>query len=308
MKKILLTGAYKYSEKQLELIKDLGLDIDFQQYESEKVENSEKYNAVVCNSLFESNNIKNFKKLEYVQLTSAGYDRVSMKYIKENNIEIKNARGVYSVPIAEHTIMLILELMRNSKFYYENQNNHEWKKNRRAIELYKKTAVIAGCGSIGLEIAKRLKAFDMNVIGLDICYIDSDYLNECENINELNKIANKADVFISAMPYTESTHHIFDNSFFHSMKSNSIFVNISRGKVVDEQALVKALKQGVIIGAAIDVFEEEPLQKDNEIWDLNNLIITPHNSFVGDGNVDRMFKVIYDNLKEYVLLRGENIN
>lgn len=300
MKKILLTGAYKYSKSQINLIASLGFDVYFQQYETNEVENKAEYDAVICNGLFENHNIKDFTNLKYIQLTSAGFDRVPMEYIQEHCISIKNARGVYSIPIAEHTVMLILELLRGGRFYHENQSNHDWNKNRNAIELYKKAAVIAGFGNIGLEIAKRLKAFSVYITALDVHPITSEYLNEYRNIQELNESVRKTDVFISSMPYTKSTYHIFDEKFFSSMKKGALFINVSRGKLVNENALITALKNNRIGGAALDVFENEPLESDSKLWDIDNLIITPHNSFIGDGNSDRMFEVIYSNLKEWV--------
>lgn len=300
MKKILLTGAYKYSENQIKKIQNLGFEVEFHKHESDEIKQCGKYDAVVCNSLFVSHNIKDFNNLKYIQLTSAGYDRVPLEYIKKHNIEIRNARGVYSIPIAEHTVMLVLESMRNSRKFYENHQKHIWDKNRNAIELFGKTVVIAGCGSIGLEIAKRLNAFGMKIIGLDVYSVESKYLNECKNISELYKVAVEADIFISSIPYTKDTHHIFNAKLFSNMKENSVFINISRGKVVDETALIKSLQNKEIKRAALDVFEKEPISEDNELWNLDNLIITPHNSFVGDGNSKRMFEVIYSNLKEWL--------
>lgn len=300
MKKLLLTGAYTYTDKQIQLLNQLGFDIDFLQMESDSIQTYEKYNAIICNGLFLHHNIKEFCNLEYIQLTSAGYDRIPIEYIKEHNIKLNNARGVYSIPIAEHTVMLILELLRNSALFYENRKNKEWNKNRNAIELYGKTVAIAGCGNIGLEIAKRLNAFGTKIIGIDIYPVKSEYLAECYKSDSLYSIASRADIFVSAMPYTEETHHIFDTGFFSAMKKSGIFVNISRGKLADESALLEALNNGEIKGAALDVFEEEPLTAESKLWGLDNLIITPHNSFVGDGNNERMFNVIYNNLKDWI--------
>lgn len=300
MKKLLLTGAFSYKNHHIQLLKQLDFDIDFLQTESEPIQAYEKYNAVICNGLFLHHDIKKFKNLEYIQLTSAGYDRAPIDYIKENNITLNNARGVYSIPIAEHTIMLILEMFRNGALFYENRKNKEWNKNRNAIELYGKNVVIAGCGSIGLEIAKKLNAFNTSIIGLDVYPVDSEYLTACFNISDIYSAAESADVFISAMPYTKESHHIFNAEFFSKMKKSGMFVNVSRGKLVDESALLEALRNGEIKSAALDVFEEEPLPSESVLWDLDNLIITPHNSFVGDGNSDRMFDVIYGNLKRWI--------
>ena len=303
MKKILLTGAYECNRKEIDSLCKLGCEIDFLQNETDPIPNPEDYHAVICNNFFAYHNINDFLNLKYIQLTSAGFDRVPMHYIEENNIIINNAKGVYSIPIAEHVVMFALELMRNSKFFYENQKNGVWDKHRKLIELYNKTVVIAGCGNVGLEIAKRLQAFGMNIIGIDIHPVTSMFLSECKDISDLYETASLADVFISAMPYTNETHHIFDSIFFENMKDVAIFINVSRGGLVDENALIAALKTKRIRGAALDVFEKEPVPLNDDIWSVDNLIITPHNSFVGDGNNQRLFNVIYDNLKKWLSIQ-----
>lgn len=300
MKKFLLTGAYPYTEQQFAVLRQLGCEVTFLQQEADKIEDCQSYDGVICNGLFVHHDIKKFEKLQYIQLTSAGFDRVPMDYIREHNIAIHNARGVYSVPIAEHTVMLVLNLMRNYRFFCENQRNHTWNKRRNLTEVYGKTAVIAGCGSIGLEIAKRLCSFGMNVIGLDVQQVRSEYLHECRHIDCMQETAREADVFISSMPYMEQTHHIFNKDFFAVFNPNGVFVNIARGKLVDEPALIAALQTHQIKGAALDVFEEEPLGADSALWELDNVIITPHSSFIGDGNNKRMFDVIYENLKNWL--------
>lgn len=303
MRKILLTGAYSCTSKEIDKLCALGCKIDFIQQEADVITTPEAYDAVICNNLFAYHDIRMFSNLEYIQLTSAGYDRVPMHYINEKGIIIKNARGVYSIPIAEHVVMFALELMRNGKFFYENQKNRIWKKCRNLIELHNKTAVIIGCGSIGMEIAKRFCAFNVKNIGIDTCPIASAFLTECRDISQLYNVVQQADIVVSAIPYTEETHHIFDSSFFQHMNENAIFINVSRGGLVDEEALVAALKTRRIRGAALDVFENEPLSIDDDIWDVENLIITPHNSFVGDGNSQRLFDVIYGNLQEWMSLQ-----
>lgn len=300
MKKILLTGAYPYTEQQFTALRQLGCVIDFVQQEADAIDACAKYDAVICNGLFVYHDIKKFENLQYIQLTSAGFDRVPMDYVWEHNITIHNARGVYSVPIAEHTVMLVLNLMRNFLFFCENQCNHIWNKCRNLTELYGKTAVIAGCGSIGLEIAKRLSTFGMKIIGLDVRQVPSEFLSECRNIDRMIETAREADVFICSLPYMKQTHHIFNATFFENLNPDGIFVNIARGKLVDEPALIMALQTHQIKGAALDVFEEEPLGADSALWELSNVIITPHNSFVGDGNNRRMFEVMYKNLKNWL--------
>lgn len=299
-KDILLTGAFQYSREQKQRIVDLGSNVDFQQYEKDIVENSEKYDAVICNGLFLYNDIKKFTNLKYIQLTSAGYDRVPLDYIKEKGIEIHNARGVYSIPMAEWAVMSVLELYKSSRHFFENQSKKIWQKKRDIRELYNKKVAVIGCGSIGTEIAKRFKAFGCEIIGVDIAPPKFEYYDKYIMTDQIDVILPYVDIVISSVPLTNKTYHMLNANTFDVMKKDAVLINLSRGKVVDEDALIQALKQGKLYGAALDVFEEEPLDVGSKLWSMSNVIITPHNSFVGDGNNERMFKKIYNNVKRFI--------
>lgn len=300
--KILLTGAFQYDEKHITKIENLGLKVDLLKYENKTVENAEKYDAVVCNGLFLHNDIKKFKNLKYIQLTSAGLDRVPMNYIRENNIIINNARGVYSIPMAEWVILKILEIYKDSRGFYERQKNKEWVKNREIFELFGKTAVIIGCGSIGIEIAKRLKVFDVNVLGVDILNFRSEYFSKIYKFSDMKMALSKADIVILTVPLTEQTKNMINNNTISHMKDHSVLINLSRGALIKEDDLVKSIENEKFLGVALDVFNTEPLNEKSILWGMKNVIITPHNSFVGEGNKDRMYKVIIENLKDWLKL------
>lgn len=297
MKNILLTGAFQYSEYQKKCIADLGVNVDFIQYEKDAVENPEKYDVVICNGLFLYNDINKFENLKYIQLTSAGYDRVPMDYIKEKGILIYNARGVYSIPMAEWAVMSALELYKSSRYFFRNQSKKIWQKKRDIRELYNKKVAVIGCGSIGTEIAKRFKVFGCEIIGIDISPIKSEYYDKYVMTDQMETILSYVDIVISSAPLTDETYHMINADRISIMKDDAVLINLSRGGVVDESALIDSLKQNKLYGAALDVFEEEPLREDSELWDFENVIITPHNSFVGDRNNERMFNVIYKNLE-----------
>jgi len=298
--KILLTGAFSYTENQLEILQNMGLDIDFLQYEKDKLDNCEIYDAVVCNGLFLYNDIEKFKNLKYIQLTSAGFDRVPMDYVKNNNIKIYNAAGVYSIPIAEHTVLKVLEIYKKSKDFYIKQKNHLWEKEREIFELYGKNVLIVGCGNIGKEIAKRFKAFGTNIKAVDIAPVNCEYIDSYEHINNLTSAIENSDIVILTLPLTDETKGIINKNCFDVMKKSSILVNISRGQVINEADLVDALENKQIYGAALDVFQDEPLSENSKLWDFENVLVTPHNAFVGEGNSERMFDVLCNNLKVFI--------
>ncbi len=279
--KILVTGAWREAKAHIAEIEKMGHTVCFMQNESEELPcDAAQVEGVICNALFIHHHIEQFGNLRYIQLTSAGYDRVPMEYVREHGIEIHNAKGVYSIPMAEFAVSGVLQLYKQSRFFYENQKKHSWEKNRDLRELYGKTVCIVGCGDVGTECAKRFAAF-----GCEIVEIHRD-LNDLEAIKT-------ADVVIVTIALTDETRHLIKPS---DMKAGAVLVNISRGAVVDQGDLTAPLRSGKI-SAVLDVFEEEPLDEKCPLWNMENVILTPHNSFVGDGDADRLSKKIIENLQ-----------
>ena len=298
---LLVTGAWNCTEEQLNRIREIGHNLIFLQQEKDELPCDEKeVEGVICNGLFLYHNIEEFTALKFIQLTSAGYDRVPMEYVQSHRIEIHNARGVYSVPMAEFAVSGVLQLYKKSKIFYENQKAHKWEKIRDLIELCGKTVLIVGCGSVGTECAKRFRAFDCLVLGVDLMPYKSEYFAEMTDLNCLDKKLSQADVVILTLPLTKETQGLFNASLFEKMKSGSVLVNIARGAVVDEKALISAL-DNKLFGAVLDVFEEEPLSSRSRLWDKENIILTPHNSFIGERNDKRLFDLIKANLKKLTI-------
>ncbi len=304
MKKLLLTGSFNYSQDQLNKLENLGYEITFVQDERISLDfDVSSIEAVVCNGLFLYNDISKFKSLKVIQLTSAGLDRVPIDYINENGIKIFNAKNVYNIPMAEWVVLKILEIYKKSKEFYKNQEKHKWEKKRDLLELTDKTASIIGFGSVGYEVAKRLKAFDVKVIGVGRRNIESDLLDEYYLIDDIDEVLNKSDIVILTLPLTEETQYFIDKDKIKHMKDNSVLVNVSRGGVIDEAALIEAIQCGKFLGVALDVFEEEPLSKGNLLWDYDNVIITPHNSFESDRINERLSELILSNLRKVGMMK-----
>lgn len=295
--KTLITGALNLTSEFREKLESIGLEIIFQQQESDAVVNPEVYEAVICNGLFLHHSIEEFTNLKYIQLTSAGYDRVPMEYIKEHKIEIYNARGVYSIPMAEFAITGVLQLYKQSRFFYHNQQQKQWIKNRKVMELHGKTVCIVGCGNVGQECAKRFQVFGCNVIGVDIVEIQNELFSENYLLGDLDEALAISDVIVLTLPLTESTKHLVNHERLEVMKDEAILVNIARGGVVETGDLCETLKSGKLVGVVLDVFEEEPLSEESELWKMENVILTPHNSFVGNNNLSRLEQVIVNNFK-----------
>lgn len=292
--KTLITGAFQATSEEYAMLEALGLDISFQQFEKDKVESPEQYEAVICSGLFLYNDIKDFTNLKYIQLTSAGLNRVPVDYIREYGIELHNAAGVYAAPMAEWTLMRLLELYKNADKLFASKG---WVKDRTWRELGGKTACIVGFGSYGAEVAKRLKAFDVKVCVVNRSVKESPFVDEFYTMDKLDEVLSKADMVIMAIALTEDTEHLMNAERFGIMKDGAVFINATRGGVVDEAALVDALKNR-LAGAALDVFEVEPLPDDSPLWHIENLLVSPHNSFVGENNHARLMSVVMKNLED----------
>lgn len=164
------------------------------------------------------------------------------------------------------------------------------------MELAGSTVMIFGCGSVGRECARVFKAVGCRTIGVDICPIQSSHFSAVKDMVQADRLIGQGDIIISALPLVADTHHYFNERRFSLFKRDGIFVNISRGGVVNTTALINALEMKKIRGAVLDVFEEEPLDESEKLWEFENVILTPHNSFLGNHNQERLWEVIKKNI------------
>lgn len=292
---VLVTGAFQLNSKELAELETAGHRVFVHPDERIPVEQPERYEAVVCNGLFLYNPIERFTNLRLIQLTSAGLDRVPLDYVRAHGIELHNAAGVYSVPMAEFAIGGILQLYKQSRFFAANQAQHKWEKHRGLLELSGKRACILGCGGVGREIAKRLKAFGCHVTGVNRTVRVLPDFDEVLPLDKLAETAAACDILVCCIAQTPETRSIVSKEIFGCLHDGAIFVNVARGALADEAALTKWLQSGG--HAVLDVFAEEPLPESSPLWDMENVLLTPHNSFVGDGNRERMWQTIKENLK-----------
>lgn len=297
--KLLLTGAIQWPQERIDILKSLGHQVLYIQDEriplSQQGIDVTSIEGVVCNGLFLYNDISEFQNLSYIQLTSAGYDRVPLDYIKEHHIELFNAKGVYSIPMAEFAVLGVLQLYKQAKFFFKNQQNKVWEKCRDIIELYGKKVAVVGCGNVGQECAKRFKAFGCQTIGVDLYPYESRDFDDMFGLDKLDTVLPDCDIVVLTLPLTDATKHLFDEARLRLLKPDAVLVNISRGAVINTEALIRMLPN--IGGAVLDVFENEPLKQESLLWNFENVIITPHNSFVGEGNSERLWNIILRNLK-----------
>lgn len=291
---ILATGAFQLNSGEREQLESAGHKVFIHGNERTLVDCPERYEAVVCNSLFLYNPIERFTSLRVIQLTSAGLDRVPLDYIRAHSITLHNAADVYSVPMAEFAVCGILQLYKQSRFFTANQMQHRWEKHRGLLELSGKRVCILGCGDVGREIAKRLHAFGCHITGVNRTVRELSDFDEVLPLDKLTEAASACDILVCCIALTPKTRGIVSAEIFGLLHDGAMFVNVARGALTDEAALTKWLQNGGC--AVLDVFEEEPLPESSPLWEMENVILTPHSSFVGEGNRERLISLIMKNI------------
>lgn len=298
---LLFAGNYHLDNRKLQELKQLGIHVYIMKEENSILPvEPKRIDGVVCNWLFVNHDIRQFTNLKYVQLLSAGLERMPMEYAREHNMQVYNARGVYSIPMAEFAVCGVLQLIKKSREFVMNQSQHIWEKQRDLGELSDKTVCVLGMGSVGSEVAKKFSVFCKQIIGVDIKEVPNRYFDKFYHIDMIDTALSEADIVVITLPLSEDTKYLFDKEMFSHMKESAILVNIARGKIIKERDLMEALDYGVIGGVVLDVFEEEPLETDSPIWEHSKIIVTPHNSFVSKQNDKRMWEIIISNLQKYI--------
>lgn len=262
--------------------------------------------------------------LKWIQLSSAGVDHLLDKPVMASDILITTTSGIHAIPIAEYVFASILGFWRQFPRLLRYQLRHEWPHGRwdefRGEELRGKTMGIIGYGSIGREIGRLARCFGMHVLALkrapseraDPGYVVAGAGDPAGTIpdaiyapGELCEMVAQCDVVVICLPLTAETRGFFGKKALRAMKPTAYLVNISRGDVVDEEDLVQALHEGWICGAGLDVFHQEPLPPDHPLYDLENVILTPHISAVTHAYDDRVTALFAENLRRY--LHGEEL-
>ncbi|WP_407270946.1 D-2-hydroxyacid dehydrogenase [Radiobacillus sp. PE A8.2] len=248
-------------------------------------------------------------QLQWIQSWSAGVDNYPLQLIADNSIHLTTASGVHSYPISETIFALMLGWTRKIDTYVRNKTNKIWDHGNLKLEIHQKTIGIIGVGAIGKETAKIAKAFDMKVIGVRNTNKPEPFVDEMVTIDQLHDILPSCDFVVLTLPLTEQTNHLFGKDEFKLMKHSSFLINIGRGEVVNEQALIEALQNEEIAGAGLDVFENEPLEKTSPLWEMENVIITPHTAGSTEYYDQRVVEnILIPNLRSYINGQPPSIN
>lgn len=243
------------------------------------------------------------ENLEWLQLESAGADAYIKPGVLNEKTVLTNATGAYSKAVAEHAFALTLMLQKKLYLYRDDQRKAIWGDRGTVSSLSDCTVAVVGLGDIGQHYARLVKAMGAYVIGVKrrtgSC---PDYVDELVMTQDLDTVLPRADVILSILPNTAATRYIYTAESFDKMKDSALFINCGRGNAVASQVLYEALSQHKIAAAAVDVTEAEPLPADSPLWQLENLVITPHISggFHLPETFERIVNIAAENLRAYL--------
>ncbi|WP_099157575.1 D-2-hydroxyacid dehydrogenase [Virgibacillus ndiopensis] len=247
-------------------------------------------------------------KLKWIMVLSAGMDQMPFETINQRNILVTNSRGIHKIPMSEYAISMLLQVYRNSKQMIENEANNHWDRTVKIQEITGKTMLVVGTGAIGQEVARLAKAFQMKTIGISksgraIEHFDENYTND-----KLENVLPQVDFVVSVLPSTQETTYFYTYKHFELLPSHAVFLNMGRGNAVKSEDLLKAVQQGEISHAVLDVFEEEPLSKDSVFWQEENITVTPHLSGKSRYYVTRALEIFDKNLHTFINGNTDFIN
>lgn len=230
---------------------------------------------------------------------SAGYDAyVGIGLDRKPGFRLTNGANIMGTPIAEHCMALMLALVRQIPTILDQQRRHHYERRWKAGEVLGQTACIVGLGGVGTELARRCQAFGIRTVG--VCRTPSRHAGAADRVlatEDLPEAVKDADHVFAVLPGGPATRGMFNREFFARMKPGAYFYTAARGSVTDEEALIKALQSGHLAGAGVDVFAREPLSAQSPLWDLPNVIVSPHSAGLSDRLNDKLTHLFVRNLE-----------
>jgi phosphoglycerate dehydrogenase-like enzyme len=302
-----LTGPVLITDKldklKIEKLRSLTPEIEYIQKQGQEITPEIIAGVQIIFGFVNNNLLKHAKALKWLHLVSAGADRAVNKSLYVNDdIIVTNSAGAYGVSVAEHMLTLILSLLRKIPEFTMLKKEHKWDRSPSVYSVYGSKALILGLGDIGTELARLLSALGAEVTGIkrnpqDI--IKPDYIKRICGPDQLDELLAESDIFALCLPATTETEGIISRERISKMKRSAVIVNAGRGSAIDQDALFEALSCNRIAGAGLDVTTPEPLPSDNPLWQLNNLILTPH--IAGSADIsytnERVFEIFYRNIR-----------
>ncbi len=239
--------------------------------------------------------------LKWVMLASAGFDHARPSGILDGTVTVTNAPGVAAIPISERVMEMMLSLAKQTPVLFQQKQEKAWRR-VPAQELYEATVGIVSLGHIGKEVAKRAKSFNMRVLATRRTAAPGETAPNVDQVfplSQLKELIGQSDFLVLCLPLTKDSKGLIGESELRAMKSTGYLINVARSEIVDDEALVRALQEKRIAGAALDVFPKEPLPPESPYWELPNVIVSPHIAGQSPRNDERMAALFVANLRRY---------
>lgn len=299
---ILFTDGFHFSAEQMAKLFERFPSCHITAVDESDVNDEQLREAEVMVGFVKEPNIRKASRLKWLQLSSIGVDRhLNREMYCNPNILLTNSSGTYGKPISDYVIATMIMLAKSLYKTRDNQALHHWVKYNAAKDLFDSTVAVLGLGDVGSHVAQKAKALGMRVLAVKRtlaakpAYVDVLFPTE-----EADQAIAQADFVVLAMAATTETAGFMDARRLALMRKDGYLINIGRGSLVDQAALVQALNQDAIAGAALDVTTPEPLPVDDPLWDAKNLILTPHISGKSPSAGQRQFAIFYRNLERYL--------
>jgi D-2-hydroxyacid dehydrogenase (NADP+) len=237
--------------------------------------------------------------VDWIHSIQAGYDRFPLDVLREEGVVLTNSSGIHGESVGESVLGLMLSLARRLHTYVDAQADHEWDRAdwNEPFTLFDEEVCVVGLGTLGQGVARRAAGLDMDVTGVRRKPTRVPHVREVFTPNELQEAIETARFVVLTVPLTDATEGMMGPEEFEAMRDDAFLVNVARGPVVQQDALVDALEDGAIAGAALDVFEEEPLPADSPLWDQDDVLVTPHVAALERGYYEHVERLVRENVR-----------
>lgn len=298
--KIVVTTFPFPNEHLLKLRNDFtDIDIVFPETKEQVLKEIVDADGVVSMTL-KQEQIEAGKQLKWIQALTAGVDAYPLEYIEQRNITLTTGRGIHKIHMTEYAIGMMIMAARRLDTMILNQQNTHWDSHIPQNEIHGKKLGIIGLGSIGQGIAEMATILGMEVYGIKHTPTEIEGVKKVFDMSGMDFIAQNCDYIIALLPHTQETEKIIDERFFNLMDKDAVFINMGRGKTVNQEHLTQALKDRQFRLCISDVFETEPLPENDPLWELDNIIITPHICGPVVDYMAKAYTIVKNNLDNFV--------
>jgi phosphoglycerate dehydrogenase-like enzyme len=253
-------------------------------------------NAIFSDQFFIEQNINSLPKLKYLQVATSGTDLIDLSHPHLKGVTVSGSRGVFNASMSEYVLGQLIRFYRHFGFYQTTQTAQQWRPSRHGEELGDKKVAIIGLGQIGLSVAKTLSFMGCKVDAFNRRKKESVYVQNVYPLSSLETQLSQYDIVIVSIALTQDTRGLLSAKVLETLSPKTVFINIARAEVLDQETLVRLLQEKKIRHAILDTFTIEPLPKEHPLWVLENVSLTPHISFTSPKNLVRMFEALKTNL------------